>query len=78
MLDATRVWWSNTYNLKLDALSVDLDRANLEVDANSGNERRRPSVVTESEKKTGLSYACTMLTHQDLRLTYLSRQLKEA
>lgn len=41
-----------TYNLELNTLSIELNGANLEVNANGGDEGRRPCVVAETEEET--------------------------
>jgi hypothetical protein len=37
--------------LELDALAVELNGANLEVDSDGGDERRRPGVVAEPKEQ---------------------------
>ena len=39
-----------TYNLELHGLALELDGANLEVDADGGDERGREGVFTESQQ----------------------------
>lgn len=46
-----------THDLQLDPLSIQLNGPNLKVDTNRRNERRRPSIVTESQQETRLSYS---------------------
>lgn len=47
-----------TYDLELDALPLELDRADLEVDADGGDEARGPGVVAEAQEETRLADAC--------------------
>jgi hypothetical protein len=49
-----------TYDLELNPLPIQLDCANLEVDANGGNERRGPSIVAETEQQTRLADTCSV------------------
>ena len=49
-----------TYNLELNPLPIQLDCANLEVDADGGNERRGPSIVAETEEQTRLADTCLL------------------
>jgi hypothetical protein len=44
--------YAATYNLKLDALSVEFNCSDLEVYANGRDERRRPCIVTEAQQET--------------------------
>jgi hypothetical protein len=44
-------------DLQFDALAVQLDRLDLEVDADGGDERRRERVVAESQQEAGLAHA---------------------
>jgi hypothetical protein len=43
--------------LQLHALSIQLDRPDLEVDADGGYERRREGVLAESEETARLSHS---------------------
>jgi len=45
---------NNTHDLELNALSVQFDGTNLEVNADCGNERGRPRIVAEAKQKTRL------------------------
>ena len=47
-----------THNLQLDALPVELDCANLEVNADGRDEGGGPCVVAETEKQTRLADTC--------------------
>lgn len=44
-----------TYNLEFDALAVELDGTDLEVDSDSSNEGWGPCVVTEAKQETRLA-----------------------
>jgi hypothetical protein len=44
----------NTHNLELNPLSVQLDGTYLEVNADCGDERGCPPIVTEAKQKTRL------------------------
>ena len=48
--DTTR--YEDTYNLQLDALSVQLDGPDLEVYADGGDERGGPCVIAETQEET--------------------------
>ena len=51
---------ATTYDLELNPLPIQLDCANLEVDADGGNERRGPSIVAETEQQTRLADTCSI------------------
>jgi hypothetical protein len=48
-------WRTQSYDLQLDALAIELYGPNFEVDSNSRDERRCPCIVTEAQQKTGLA-----------------------
>lgn len=48
-----------THNLQLDALAVEFDGADLEVDTDRGDEARSPGIVAESEEQARLADACS-------------------
>jgi hypothetical protein len=45
----------NLPDLKLNTLSIELDGLDLEINTNSSDERRRESIIRETEEKTRLS-----------------------
>ena len=71
-LDMTREYLTagrrgeGTHNLELDPLPVYLNGANLEVDADSGDEGRRPGVIAETEEQAGFADRCGQV---ELRLS---------
>jgi hypothetical protein len=44
-----------SYNLKFNALAIELYCADFEINSNSRDKGRCPSIVTEAQQKTGLA-----------------------